>query len=276
MDTTADIQAAINSIPAKKEDLRKAFEELQSCSSFLPSFTLQWKNIDDHFSSIEKSIDKRFQEIKSRGPTEKPTATVSSANVQVEHDKPVIEPCPELKSFCVKMEAKGLQAYIIGHWTGIEAIRRELGPALLYSPDPVTLVLDAYEDLDGSSEMMENGVQAIWRAYLTILECFHGLKLEVKPSDKERARQVAKKCDDLIKNGKKDNAVVVMVFLHVLAAFGLFEYFVMDDVLNLLVTVADKRNIVDLCRNSALEVKIPGKNWRDLLYLFGSAALKFC
>lgn len=251
----ADIQAAIKSIPAKKEDLRQAFEELESYSSFITAFTMQWKDIDDYFSSIEKSIDNRFQELKARGALEKPTA----ANVKADQDKPEIEPRPELKSFCDKMHAKGLILYIIGHRQNLGAIRRELGPALRCSPDPVALVLDSFEGFVGSSEIREGETQAMRRAYLTILACFHGLKLEVKPSDRERARRVAEECHDLIKNGKKGNSVVVMAFLYLIATFGLLEGFAIDDILDLLVTAADKESTVDICRNFAFEEKVPGK-----------------
>ncbi|KAH0467532.1 hypothetical protein IEQ34_002565 [Dendrobium chrysotoxum] len=269
----ADIQAAINSIPSKKEDLRKAFEELESYSSSFASFTLQWRDIDGHFSSIEKSIDKRFQELKAKLAPEKPTAPVSAANAKVGQDRPVIEPPPELKYHCVKMDAMGLKSYIIGHRKGSQAVRKELGPALLCSPDPVTLVLDSFEGFVSSSGKMESENQAIRRAYLIILECFHGLKLEVKHSDKERARRVAKDCYNLIKNRKinhnrqiinnkektekNHHGIVLMVFLHLIVTFGLLEYFAIGDILDVLVTVASKKNIVDLCRHSALEEKLP-------------------
>ncbi|KAL0925956.1 hypothetical protein M5K25_004334 [Dendrobium thyrsiflorum] len=269
----ADIQAAINSIPAKKEDLRKAFEDLESYSSSFASFTLQWRDIDGQLSSIEKSIDKRFQELKAKLAPEKPTAPVSAANAKVVQDRPVIEPCQELKYHCVKMDAMGLKSYIIQHRKDNEALRRELGPALLCSPDPVTLVLDSFEGFVSSSGMIGSENHAIRRAYLIILECFHGLKLEVKHSDKERARRVAKDCYDLIKNGENHHnrqiinnnerkeryrhGIVLMVFLHLIVTFGLLENFAIGDILDALVTVAGRKNIVDLCRHSALEEKLP-------------------
>ncbi|KAI0525019.1 hypothetical protein KFK09_004409 [Dendrobium nobile] len=268
----ADIQAAINSIPAKKEDLRKAFEDLESYSSSFASFTLQWSDIDDHLSFIEKSIDKRFRELKAKPAPEKPTAPVSAANAKVGQDRLVIEPRKDLKYHCVKMDAMGLKSYIIDRKDNA-AVRRELGPALLCSPDPVTLVLDSFEGFVSSSGKTQSENQTIRKTYLVILECFHGLKLEVKHSDKERARRVAEDCYDLIKiqknnhnrqiifnserKEKNHHVVVLMVFLRLIVTFGLLEYFAIGDILDVLVTVASKKNIVDLCRHSALEEKLP-------------------
>lgn len=60
------ISAALKLIDAKKESLRKAFEDLEAHSSSLSSFTLTWSAIDAHFSSIQSSLSRQFEILESR------------------------------------------------------------------------------------------------------------------------------------------------------------------------------------------------------------------
>jgi hypothetical protein len=52
---------------SKKERLHKAFLELQFHSSALVNFTVQWKELEDHFNELEKLMQKRFEELGRKG-----------------------------------------------------------------------------------------------------------------------------------------------------------------------------------------------------------------
>ncbi|KAH0466513.1 hypothetical protein IEQ34_003751 [Dendrobium chrysotoxum] len=256
----ADIEAAINSTTEKKEDLRKAFDALQSYSSSLSSFTLQWKDIEDHLSSIEKSIEERFRELKdldSSTKVKKATATSPVSKVGVKQDKPVVQPRSELKALCVKMDCKGLRSFIIDNRKDIVAIRRELGPALLSAPDPTELVLDAIGNFFPLEKVAEGELVSIRRTCLTLLECLHDLALEIKPLARERARGMAVEWRELLNDAKGDTSLVVLGVLHLVATFGLIDSFEVDDILDLIVLVARRKNIVDLCKSAALDENIP-------------------
>ncbi|KAL0924778.1 hypothetical protein M5K25_005635 [Dendrobium thyrsiflorum] len=256
----ADIEAAINSTTEKKEDLRKAFDALQSYSSSLSSFTLQWKDIEDHLSSIEKSIEERFRELKdldSSSNVKKATATSPVSKVGVKQDKPVVQPRSELNALCVKMDGKGLRSFIIDNRKDIVAIRRELGPALLFAPDPTELVLNAIGDFFPLEKTVEGELVSIRRTCLTLLECLHDLALEIKPLARERARGVAVEWRELLNGAKGDTSLVVLGVLHLIATFGLIDSFEVDDILDLIVLVARRKTIVDLCKSAALSENIP-------------------
>ncbi|KAJ8645302.1 hypothetical protein MRB53_007050 [Persea americana] len=59
------ISTQIEAISWRKENLRKAFEQLQPHSSAL-SFSLQWRDIEHYFDSIKKSIDESFRVLESK------------------------------------------------------------------------------------------------------------------------------------------------------------------------------------------------------------------
>ncbi|KAF8409693.1 hypothetical protein HHK36_005772 [Tetracentron sinense] len=86
------ISDAMKLVDVKKEDLRKAFEDLQAHSSSLPSFNLQRKDLEEHFDSIQKSLEERFKELES-----KESQSVNGSVAQLQ-SLPEPEPEKELES----------------------------------------------------------------------------------------------------------------------------------------------------------------------------------
>ncbi|KAH9315072.1 hypothetical protein KI387_023699 [Taxus chinensis] len=60
---TESIVAAMESTTLKKEQLQKAFEELDSHKSVMQNSMIQWKELDEHFSYIDESLKKRLKEL---------------------------------------------------------------------------------------------------------------------------------------------------------------------------------------------------------------------
>ncbi|PKA49840.1 Protein FRIGIDA [Apostasia shenzhenica] len=253
--STSDIQAAINSIPAKMENLRKAFEALQSYSSAVDKFALVWKDIEDHFSSIGKSIEERFRELEGkREPLalENPASAPQTAGKVVEEkENPEVEPRPELKSLCVKMDGIGLRSYLADIQKDLPDILPEIVSALRFAQDPVMLV---FNSLDGF--LSSKGVKEQRRICVVILECLHLLAPEIKPIARDKAMVVALEWKKTIADGKGNNNIV-MGFLLLVVTFGLVSSFAVDDILDLLVMVARRKQTVDLCRSAGLQEKMP-------------------
>lgn len=282
---TSDIEAAINSTNQRKEDLRQAFEFLQSHSSSIISFSLQWKDIEDHFSSIEKSITERFNELKEldlSSVAEKHASAPLSVKVEQTEKKPLavkfeqtekkpqalkveqtqekaeeIKPRLELKDLCRKMDAEGLFSFITGNRNTIVAIRDEIRPAILSAPDPVSLILNSIDQFDPSQKTTAAELRSNRMTCISILECLNVSALEISQQSMDRAMEVALKWKGLITDGKGVNGTVVLSFLVLVAAFGLVESFEADYILDLIATVGMKRSIMDLCRSSAFEGKMP-------------------
>lgn len=122
------IEEAINSIPEKKENLRKALESFQSYSSSLAAFTLQWKDLEDHFAAIEKCIDHKFKALQQQQQDDSDDKEEESPASHDGDEAAGPTPRPELRSLCASMDAKGLRAYISDNRTDLEAIREEWPP----------------------------------------------------------------------------------------------------------------------------------------------------
>ncbi|EMS46520.1 hypothetical protein TRIUR3_17155 [Triticum urartu] len=59
---TAEVEAAIAALPARKEALREAFDRLAACSPFPLPFT--WGDLDVHISSLQSSISLRHRQLR--------------------------------------------------------------------------------------------------------------------------------------------------------------------------------------------------------------------
>ncbi|XP_054798682.1 FRIGIDA-like protein 1 [Prosopis cineraria] len=63
--TLKTISAAIKLIDTKKDNLKKAYDDLHAHSQSLSSFSLSWSEIDSHFTSIQNSLNQRFKLLES-------------------------------------------------------------------------------------------------------------------------------------------------------------------------------------------------------------------
>nr|AAP31312.2 ABI3-interacting protein 2 [Callitropsis nootkatensis] len=57
------IVTAMESTTLKKELLQKSFEELDAHKGVMENCTIQWKELDEHFSYIDEALKKRFEEL---------------------------------------------------------------------------------------------------------------------------------------------------------------------------------------------------------------------
>jgi hypothetical protein len=89
METVEMISAALECTDVKKEDLKKAFDELQSHPSVLASFSLEWSDLDAHFTALQKSLTERFHLLESL-ELEKQTQTHCTVSTQLTSK---IDPC---------------------------------------------------------------------------------------------------------------------------------------------------------------------------------------
>ncbi|KAG9449679.1 hypothetical protein H6P81_009644 [Aristolochia fimbriata] len=280
------VSALIKSTPSKKEDLRKAFEDLQAYSSSLASFTLQWKDLEEHFDSIEKQIQARFKELKERESfrSQIPSSSVKEAapakksvsveKTQVKQEIPEKKPekgpekepekepdypfWPVLKALCVKMDAKGLRQYIINNRKDLSLIREAIAGALRFGEDPVKLVLDAMDGFyrPNSKGDKDGDLASIRRTCILLLEKLSSLSLDIKSPLKERAKKLGLEWKGKITAGGQ-NPLEVIGFLQLIATFGLLSSFDIDQVVDPIVDVARRKQTIELCRILLPADKIP-------------------
>ncbi|KAK1269071.1 hypothetical protein QJS04_geneDACA005262 [Acorus gramineus] len=128
---TNSILESMKEVPSMKENLKKAFEDLQSFSPSLLRLPFQWNDIDNHFSSIERSI-----------------------NLRISHLKP---------------DAEALNTLLTTSPKDLASLKEDLASALASSSDPAKLVLEsvrAFNALEGEAGRSEKCKMA----YVYLLE----------------------------------------------------------------------------------------------------------
>ncbi|KAF8410834.1 hypothetical protein HHK36_003371 [Tetracentron sinense] len=269
------ISAALKLVDVKKEDLRKAFEDLQAHSSSLASFTLQWKDLEDHFGSIQKSLEERFKELESKDsqsvngsaqltslPEKKQSPDKQSLSVSVAVKKiaeSAVSPRPELKSLCVKMDGKGLRSYVMEHRKDLNSMRDELAVAFLSASDPAKLVLDAMQGFypPNSKGDKDGELAATRRTCILLLEQLMKISTQIKPQVKENSKKLAVEWKGKISTDG-ESPLEALAFLQLLATYGLVSAFNTDEVLDLVASVVRRRQSIDLCRLLGFTEKMPG------------------
>ncbi|KAK1293410.1 hypothetical protein QJS10_CPB17g02067 [Acorus calamus] len=121
----------LKEVPSMKENLKKAFEDLQSFFPSLLRLPFQWSDIDGHFSSIERSI-----------------------NLRISHLKP---------------EAESLNTLLTTSPKDLTSLKEDLASALASSSDPAKLVLESVRAFN-ASEGEAGRSEKCKMAYVYLLE----------------------------------------------------------------------------------------------------------
>ncbi|CAN6872827.1 unnamed protein product [Brassica oleracea] len=255
MTETEQIAAAINQIEEKKQNLKKAFDDLQSHRSLLSSsFSLSWSDIDSHFSSLQSSLSNRFRLLQSQPPSPNASPRIETAD---DPESPVVTR-PELRALCEKMDSIGLSKFLADHWDDDAMPNQELSAAFRYSPDPATMVLDAI--VGGSSKGKSVDVR---RVFVLLMEALIDVNDDVKigVDTKDKAKKVAN--DWKTKIGNKP--FEALLFLHLVAAFKLGSEFNSEELSRYVVMIAKYKQATLLCNKIGLDKERVGEIITKLL-----------
>lgn len=160
-----------------------SFDEFQRQTSLMTSCTLLWKELSDHFSSLEQDLLKKSQALKSK--IQSLDHQTKESLHQLEEREVTIDGCVEialgnveknkeaalsvlqkdgsrgaddeengevdngdglllkLKSFCLRMDASGFWGFVVGKKKELEALRAQMPLALAECVDPPKFVLEA-------------------------------------------------------------------------------------------------------------------------------------
>ncbi|KAL5987970.1 hypothetical protein ACLOJK_035732 [Asimina triloba] len=250
------ISVSIEAIPAKKEKLQKAFEALRSHSECLSSFNLQWKDLEDHFASIEKSIQQRFKLLQSKEQAAEVAAPAGYPSKP--QPPPDVAVRPELKAACLAMDGKALMSFVLQHRKDLQDMREELNAALLFSPDPAKLVLETMEGFFPSNSKGDKDVQlaAHRRSCILLLDRLMTISPPISMDVRQSAIKLANEWKGKVsKNG--ENPLEGVAWMHLLAAYRLVSVYKVDELLDIIVFIARRKQTIDLCRALGLADKIP-------------------
>lgn len=239
--TMKAISAAMKLIDVKKQNLKTAFEELQSHPSSLlsSSFTLTWSDIDSHFNALQSSVQHKFQFLQtldSQSQTQSALIPPKSGTATAR---------PELKSLCENMDALGLRAFVIDHPRWRDSIRLELVHAFASCRDPGALVLMTMDGFSSRNDL------ELRRSCVMFLEVLMQLKTkEITGEAREKAMILAIDCKEMLNNitSINNNTYGLLGFLLLVAVYGLRHAFRVDELIEYVVAVAKNKIAVQLCR----------------------------
>lgn len=187
---------------------RPSFDEFQRQTSLMTSCTLLWKELSDHFTSLEQNLQKKSEALKhkfqsldhqtkaSLDSLKKREVTIDGS-VEIalerveEHKESALKSLEDpdcshpdgevddgdgllmtLKSFCLKMESKEFWKFVITKKKELDVLRSQIPLALAECVDPARFVLEAISEVfpvDKRGERSEKGNDLGW-ACVVILE----------------------------------------------------------------------------------------------------------
>ncbi|KAJ6686587.1 FRIGIDA-LIKE PROTEIN 3-RELATED [Salix purpurea] len=281
--TLETIDAALRLIDTKKENLKKAYDDLLSHSSRLLSspYSLSWSDLDSHFSSVQDNLTARFHLLQSTlepldpgapchsllgaSEQESPSSSISRCLGRVDPEvsrselkqsttrtSNAVDPArSDLMSLCERMDVKGLRKYMKQNASKWGEIRDRLSGAMSVAPDPGSFVLDAMEGFYSSKATSKGDKDPelcrLRRTCLDLLEALAKNKPTFSTEVKERAKKLAlewKRKASL--NG--ESPLEALGFLHLLVAYNLKNEFDVGELVDYFVIVARFRQAIVLCR----------------------------
>ncbi|XP_076931548.1 FRIGIDA-like protein 4a [Bidens hawaiensis] len=169
----------MGSIPISESTQPPSLDEFQRQTSLMTSCTLLWKELSDHFTSLEETLMKKSDAIKDKIKTldtetkaslvsleERETtmdnslaialkkveaAVQAAATNSYDNEKEEVDDSEglllKLKSFCLRMDSFGFGAFVCGKKKEIESLRVQIPLALAECADPARFVLEAISEV---------------------------------------------------------------------------------------------------------------------------------
>ncbi|XP_062084582.1 FRIGIDA-like protein 4a [Humulus lupulus] len=264
--------------------IRKAFNFLKAHASAVASFTLQWQDLEDHLQSINNSIQSKLDEIQqSQKPqnTQLPKTKKSEPSSQKEHLSSTLQPLIDSKetklnttdsqlntpktqvkpdeSLPAKVGANGipvrdgksLMDYLKKNLKEHESIREDVRHALKGLKDSGKVVLDAIKGFYPpglKTGVVDPELSALRRSSVLLLEEL----INVRPLINGRVKEEASKLSSVWKskmNLEMVNSMEVWGFLLLLNGYGLAGEYNMDEILNLVGTVVQRKQAPEMFRS---------------------------
>ncbi|KAF5738239.1 putative Protein FRIGIDA [Tripterygium wilfordii] len=187
-----------------------------------------------------------------------------------------VKPRPELTLFCEQMDAKGLLNFTMENQKNLYAICEELTLALKSAIEPARLVLDSLEGFYPPDEITQPvdkkdaTLQGMRKSCLILMEAMAALLARLDsgvdhlldPAIKQRAKAIADDWKPKLANSDIDaaniNSLEAEAFLQLLSTFRIASEFDDEELCEIVLLVAHRRQAPELCRSLELTYKMPG------------------
>ncbi|KAK7299965.1 hypothetical protein RJT34_10796 [Clitoria ternatea] len=271
------ISAALELVEAKKESLKKAYDDLQSHSSLLSSsFPLSpWSHFDSHFTSLQNNLSQRFLSLNSL-ESNGPSSSSSKSTLQNPKD-PILPPFPsdppssstpianktlkeELNSLCQNMDGKGLRDFLGEHLKDKDLIKVELQRALKCASNAAWMVLDSLDGVVGGSAVKgdDKHVRKLKRSCNVLFQELRAVSPSVTSQVRAKAKRLASEWKVSLMNDGGGDSAGAMAFLNFVAAYGLLSELSMNELATLSAVAAACDELPELYQIIGLTDKVPG------------------
>lgn len=290
MATSKTISAALKLVDTKKENLKKAYDDLQAHSSLLSSslLPLSWSHLDSHFTSLHNSLTQRFLHLQSlesqphnnNNPNNDPSPSPS----KLPYPDPKVPNFPSfpndpsssstqngtvsalpmshaeaLSALCKKMDGKGLRTYVVEHLKDKAVIKDELQSALKCASDPAAMVLDAMDGVVGANAMKdEKDLRLIKRSCNVLFQQLRAVNPYLSVEARKRAKRLFLEWKGSLVIEHNADAMWAMAFLHFVAAFGLLDELTVNELATFSAMAAVNDELPQLYQIIGLSDKVPG------------------
>lgn len=164
---------------------------------------------------------------------------------------------PELKSFCIGMDGRGLVSFLCQHTEEHDFMCSAVSDALELAPDPAKLVLDVLPGFHRSNDYFKGlPLPNVRRSCILLLEQLMTVSLQIEPSVSEEALKLAIDWKEKVAQ-KYPTAVTVYGLLQFIVTYRLVSAFDAYELVGFLVRASEHKQSPDLCLALGLEDKIP-------------------
>ncbi|GER32327.1 FRIGIDA-like protein [Striga asiatica] len=273
-----------------------SFDDFQRQTSLMTSCTLLWKELSDHFTSLEQDLIKKsdalkakfhalneetqhsLQALDSRESSISKSMSISlaaleksaKASVAVASEEPEVDDSEgllmKLRNFCHRMAAREFWIFVTSRKKEIESFRSELPKALAGCVDPPRFVLEAISEVFPAASA---GSCDLGWACVLLLESLIPVMVDpvlgkermlVTPSIKGKAEEIAEAWKrSLEEKGGIENVKTpdVHTFLQHLVTFGIVKKEDMELYMKLVVASAWRKQMPKLAVSLGLGDKMP-------------------
>lgn len=186
------------------ESTQPSFDEFQRQTSLMTSCTLLWKELSDHFTSLEQNLLKKSEALKRklqvldeetresldeferREVTIEGSVKIALGKLEVAKEAALMAVSggdgdgevddsegllAKLKSFCLRMDSAGLWRFVTGKKKELDSLRAQMAMALSDCADPARFVLEAISEVfpaDKRGGGGERGADLGWACVLML------------------------------------------------------------------------------------------------------------
>ncbi|XP_076911625.1 FRIGIDA-like protein 4a [Bidens hawaiensis] len=237
-------------------------DEFQRQASLMTSCTLLWKELSDHFDSLERNLIKKSDIIKDKIKTleaetnasltsleQRETTIENSVSIAIRKVEEALKAAANavqtqefqddsllvrLKRFCVEMDWLGFWEFVSNRKKEIDVMRAQIPVALAECVDPAMFVLEAISEVFPVDKREDCGVDLGWACVLMLESLVPVMedpvigseRAFVTPSVKEKAREIGEVWkESLERRGGVENVkgTEVHLFLQHLVTFRIVE-----------------------------------------------------